>query len=49
MLEASRCIQCKNPACVTGCPVEIDIPGFIRCIRDKDFAGAAGADTLAAR
>jgi glutamate synthase (NADPH) small chain len=40
MLEASRCIQCKNPACVTGCPVEIDIPGFIRCIRDKDFAGA---------
>ena len=39
-LEASRCIQCKNPACVTGCPVQIDIPGFIRCIRDNDFAGA---------
>jgi len=40
MLEASRCIQCKNPACVAGCPVEIDIPGFIRPMRDGDFAGA---------
>jgi glutamate synthase (NADPH/NADH) small chain len=40
MLEASRCIQCKNPACVTGCPVGIDIPGFIRPLRDGDFAGA---------
>lgn len=39
-LEASRCIQCKNPACVTGCPVEIDIPGFIRPLRDGDFAAA---------
>ncbi len=40
MLEASRCIQCKNPACVTGCPVGIDIPGFIRPLRDGDFAAA---------
>ena len=40
LLEASRCIQCKNPACVTGCPVGIDIPGFIRPLRDGDFAGA---------
>jgi glutamate synthase (NADPH/NADH) small chain len=40
MLEASRCIQCKNPACVTGCPVEIDIPGFIRALRDGDFAAS---------
>jgi len=40
MLEASRCIQCKNPACVTGCPVGIDIPGFIRPLRDGDFVGA---------
>jgi len=39
-LEAGRCLQCKNPACVTGCPVEIDIPGFIRFIKDGDFAGA---------
>ena len=27
--EASRCIQCKKPACIDGCPVDIDIPGFI--------------------
>ncbi len=40
MLEASRCIQCKNPACIAGCPVGIDIPGFIRPLRDGDFAGA---------
>ncbi len=40
MLEASRCIQCKNPACVAGCPVGIDIPGFIRPLRDGDFAAA---------
>ncbi len=40
MLEASRCLQCKNPACVTGCPVEIDIPGFISRIKEGDFAGA---------
>ncbi len=40
LLEASRCIQCKNPACVAGCPVGIDIPGFIRPLRDGDFAGA---------
>jgi len=40
VLEAQRCIQCKKPACVTGCPVGIDIPGFIKCIAEKDFAGA---------
>jgi glutamate synthase (NADPH/NADH) small chain len=40
VLEASRCIQCKKPSCVTGCPVEIDIPGFIKFIQDGDFAGA---------
>ena len=28
--EATRCLQCKNPQCVTGCPVNIDIPGFIK-------------------
>ncbi|GAI41510.1 unnamed protein product, partial [marine sediment metagenome] len=28
--EASRCIQCPKRACVAGCPVEIDIPGFIQ-------------------
>jgi glutamate synthase (NADPH) small chain len=35
--EAKRCMQCKKPRCVTGCPVEIDIPGFISCIVRKDF------------
>lgn len=39
-LEAGRCLQCKSPACVAGCPVEIDIPGFIRHIKEGDFAKA---------
>ena len=38
--EASRCIQCKNRPCVEGCPVEIDIPAFIKMIAERDFAGA---------
>jgi len=39
--EATRCIQCKKPGCVAGCPVEIDIPGFIKLIAEKDFVAAA--------
>jgi len=39
LAEASRCLQCKKPRCVTGCPVEIDIPGFIGCITRGDFKG----------
>ncbi len=39
--EAERCIQCKNAKCVTGCPVEIDIPGFIKLIAEKKFDEAA--------
>ena len=35
--EASRCLQCKNPGCVEGCPVEVDIPGFIKLIHEGDF------------
>jgi glutamate synthase (NADPH/NADH) small chain len=35
--EASRCIQCKNPKCVAGCPVSIDIPGFIKEIVNGDI------------
>ena len=27
--EANRCLECKNPSCVKGCPVNVDIPGFI--------------------
>ena len=40
MEEASRCLQCKNPLCVKGCPVEINIPGFIGKIAEGDFKGA---------
>lgn len=39
--EAERCLQCKKPSCVKGCPVEIDIPAFIARIAEGDFAGAA--------
>lgn len=39
--EALRCLQCKDPKCVAGCPVGIDIPGFILKIAEKDFQGAA--------
>ncbi|MDR0867777.1 MAG: NADPH-dependent glutamate synthase [Planctomycetota bacterium] len=39
--EARRCIQCKKPQCVTGCPVKVDIPAFIREIQNGDFAAAA--------
>jgi len=35
--EAERCLQCKKPRCVLKCPVEIDIPGFIKCIADRNF------------
>ncbi|MCU0584549.1 MAG: NADPH-dependent glutamate synthase [Desulfobacterales bacterium] len=38
--EASRCLQCKNPGCVEGCPVGVDIPGFIKLIHDGDFTKA---------
>jgi glutamate synthase (NADPH/NADH) small chain len=37
MKEAERCLQCKKPACVAGCPVEIDIPGFIKLIKEGEF------------
>lgn len=38
--EAQRCMQCKRPSCVQGCPVGIDIPAFIRHIRDGEFTQA---------
>ncbi|MDP2923481.1 MAG: NADPH-dependent glutamate synthase [Candidatus Omnitrophota bacterium] len=38
--EAARCIQCKNPLCIAGCPVGIDIKKFIYEITQKDYAGA---------
>src|SRR3972149_10719299 len=39
--EAQRCIQCKTPLCVGGCPVNIDIPWFIRLIEEGKFVEAA--------
>ena len=36
--EAKRCLQCKKPKCVDMCPVEIDIPGFIKAIAEERFA-----------
>jgi glutamate synthase (NADPH/NADH) small chain len=41
MLEAKRCIMCKKPGCVAGCPVDIDIPAFVKLIAEGDFMGAA--------
>jgi glutamate synthase (NADPH/NADH) small chain len=41
ILEAKRCIMCKKPGCVAGCPVDIDIPAFIKLIAEGDFIGAA--------
>ena len=38
--EALRCLNCKNPRCVQGCPVSIDIPGFINKVKESDVAGA---------
>ncbi len=38
--EATRCIGCKAPQCVSGCPVEIDIPKFIQQVAARDFDGA---------
>jgi len=39
--EASRCIMCKKPKCIEGCPVEIDIPAFIQLIKVRQFEAAA--------
>ena len=38
--EAKRCLQCKNHPCRSGCPVDIDIPGFIAKVADGDFEAA---------
>jgi glutamate synthase (NADPH/NADH) small chain len=47
MQEAQRCLACKKPLCVPHCPVEIDIPAFIRCIAQGDFSG--GVSVLKAK
>ncbi len=38
--EAARCLQCKTKPCMKGCPVLVDIPGFIQKIGDRDYEGA---------
>ena len=39
--EATRCLKCKKPHCVDGCPVSINIPGFIAKVQEGDYEGAA--------
>ena len=39
-LESMRCLQCKNAPCIQGCPVRIDIPGFLKAAAEGDFLGA---------
>lgn len=40
VLEAKRCLQCKNAGCMAGCPVAVNIPGFIKLIAEENFTGA---------
>ncbi len=40
MKEAGRCLGCKKPKCVEGCPVEINIPAFVERVKEGDFRGA---------
>ena len=39
-LEASRCLNCKNPRCVQGCPVNIQIPQFIKALKEDNLEEA---------
>jgi glutamate synthase (NADPH/NADH) small chain len=41
LAEAERCLQCREAPCVKGCPVEVDIPTFIKLIRERRFGEAA--------
>ena len=45
-LEATRCLECKNPMCVKGCPVSIDIPGFIHHVKEGNIEAAADVIAL---
>lgn len=46
LLESERCLFCPDPICISGCPVSIDIPTFIRKVGERDYRGAY--DTIAA-
>ena len=39
-MEANRCLQCNNPRCMKGCPVSIEIPEFIKALKEGDIKGA---------
>lgn len=41
VLEANRCLNCNNAKCIEGCPVSINIPGFISSIKNRDYKTAA--------
>ncbi len=41
MLEAKRCLECKNAKCIVGCPVNVNIPGFVSRLAEGDLPGAA--------
>jgi glutamate synthase (NADPH/NADH) small chain len=41
LAEAAKCLQCRNPKCISGCPVEVPIKEFIALVREKDYMGAA--------
>src|SRR4029078_7554849 len=41
LVEAARCLECRDPACTRGCPVGVDIRGFIQRLLVKDYAGGA--------
>ena len=41
MAEASRCLNCKNAKCVSGCPVSINIPAFVKKVEEGAFEEAA--------
>jgi glutamate synthase (NADPH) small chain len=43
IMEAERCLQCPKPYCIEGCPVRVNIPRFIKFLRDGDMTGAAGS------
>lgn len=46
VIEASRCLQCKDPRCRSGCPVNVNIPAFIREIKNRNFEKARETITL---
>lgn len=43
VVEATRCLECKNAKCMQGCPVQVDIPRFVSLVAKRDLAGAATA------